>query len=75
MSWSTSVPTEKISPLAEEISLLAELADAAIHQFIGIPDLRRRVKSQSKALQDGRTNEQYLAFMGVNKDDLARIDS
>jgi len=70
MSRSSFVLSEE-----EANSPLAGLAGAPIHQFTGIADLRRRVRSQSGALQDGRTNEQYLAFIGVNEDDLARIDS
>ena len=68
---STDVSTRS-SPV--ETSPLDGLADVLIHWFTGIPDLRKRVGSQSDALIAGRTNQQHLIFRGVTKNDLARID-
>jgi hypothetical protein len=49
-------------------------ADAPIYRFTGIPDLRKRVDLQSRALVDDRTNQQYLIFQGVTKNSLAEMD-
>jgi hypothetical protein len=45
------------------------------YQYKGIRNLREHVNSQSTALMAGRTNQQYLVFRGVTKDELAKIDS
>ncbi|OCK92944.1 uncharacterized protein K441DRAFT_568394 [Cenococcum geophilum 1.58] len=50
------------------------LKDVPIHQYIGIPNLRRCVRAQSAELQAGRSNQQYLVFEGVTKDHLGKID-
>src|SRR5271156_3836174 len=68
---STPVSTES-SPV--ETSSLEGYADAPTYRFTGIPDLRKHVKSQSKALAGGHTTHQYLTFRGVTKDHLAQID-
>jgi hypothetical protein len=70
-SSSTHVSTNS-SPV--ETSPLKEQPDAPLYQFTGIPDLRKRVRSQSNELVAGRTNQQYLVFQGVTKDHLAQID-
>ena len=50
------------------------LQDVSIHQYIGIPNLRRLVRAQSDKLQADRSNQQYLIFQGVTKDHLDKID-
>jgi hypothetical protein len=70
-SGSTHVSTKS---LPVETSSLEGYADAPIYRFTGIPDLRKRVHSQSAAIQARRTTKQYLVFRGVTKDHLARID-
>jgi hypothetical protein len=57
-----------------ETSPLEGLADAPIYRFTGIPDLRKRVESKSNKLVTGCTNQQYLIFRGVTKENLAQID-
>jgi len=57
------------------MSPLEGLEGYIIHPYIGIPDLRKGVESLSTALMAGRTNQQFLVFEGVTKDDLAQIDS
>jgi len=56
------------------MSPLGGLADIQIYHYKKIQDLRERVDSQSAALMDGRTNQQYLVFIGVTKGDLEKID-
>jgi hypothetical protein len=46
-----------------------------IHPYIGIRDLRKRVKSLSTAMMAHRTSQKFLVFDGVTIDDLAQIDS
>jgi hypothetical protein len=60
--------------LPVETSPLVKLGDVPTYRFTGIPDLRKRVGSQSNALIAGRINQQYIVFRGVTKDDLAKID-
>jgi len=50
------------------------LKDVPIHQYIGIPNLRRCVRAQSTELQAGRSNQQYLVFQGVTEYHLDKID-
>jgi hypothetical protein len=57
-----------------ETSPLEGQADAPIYRFTEIPDLRKRVHSQSDALVAGRITQQYLVFRGVTKDNLTQID-
>ena len=45
-----------------------------IQLFVGIPNMRKIVKSQSDKLQAGDSNQQYLVFKPVREDDLAKID-
>jgi len=53
---------------------LEGLEDARIYQYKGIRDLQERVGSQSTALMDGRTNQQYLIFRGVTKANVEKMD-
>ena len=57
-----------------ESSLKEGLKDVPIHQYIGIPNLRRCVRAQSTELQAGRSNQQYLVFQGVTEYHLDKID-
>jgi hypothetical protein len=72
VSWGSTHASTKSSPV--ETSPLEGYADVPSYGFTGIPDLRKHVKSQSKALVAGRTTHQYLTFRGVTKDHLAQID-
>jgi hypothetical protein len=79
VSWGdtlSSGPRSSVSTRSSSVETpsLEGQVDAPTYRFTGIPDLRRRVDSQSKALLAGRTTQQYLVFRGVTKDDLARID-
>src|SRR5271156_4468296 len=79
VSWGDTLSSESrssgsTSNAPVETSSLEGQVDTPIYRFTGIPDLRGRVDSQSKALLAGRTTQQYLVFRGVTKDDLARID-
>jgi len=60
--------------LTPEMSPLEGLEDAPIYEYKSIRNLQESVDLQSAALIDGRTNQQYLVFMGVRKDDLEKID-
>ena len=57
-----------------ESSFIEGLKDVPIHQYIGIPNLRRCVRAQSTELQAGRSNQQYLVFQGVTEYHLGKID-
>ncbi|KIX01034.1 uncharacterized protein Z518_10100 [Rhinocladiella mackenziei CBS 650.93] len=63
---------DQISP---EMSPLQGLERTHIHQYKSFRGLRGCVKSLSTALMAGRTNQQFLVFRDVKKDDLAEIDA
>jgi hypothetical protein len=71
-SFSSSNTTIHTSPA--EISPMEGLEDVNIQPFVRIANMRKIVKSQSDKLQAGNSNQQYLVFMPVTKDDLAKID-
>ncbi|OCL00245.1 uncharacterized protein K441DRAFT_97134 [Cenococcum geophilum 1.58] len=74
---SSTVVTSETSPAKSplmESSLMEGLQDVPIHQYIGIPNLRRHVRAQSTELQAGRSNQQYLVFQGVTEYHLGKID-
>jgi hypothetical protein len=50
------------------------LEDVSIQPFVGIANMRKIVKLQSDKLQAGDSDQQYLIFRPVRKDDLAKID-
>ena len=77
MSSSSTGVSKETSPARTslvESSPMEGLQDAPIYQYIGIQNLRRRVRTQSDELQAGRSNQQYLVFRGVTKDHLDKID-
>jgi hypothetical protein len=47
---------------------------APVHQFTGISQLRKLVRSQTDSLRASLTNQQYLVFWGVTNDHLDQID-
>jgi hypothetical protein len=72
-STTASKETTPVVSSTPEMSPLEGLEDAPIYEYKSIRNLQERVDSQSAALTDGRTNQQYLVFMGVRKDDLEKI--
>src|SRR6266516_567487 len=73
-SASTSTNSDNMTVSPTETSLLEGLEGVNIQQFIGIADMRRAIKSRSRKLQAGDTNNQYLVFKPVTTDDLEKID-
>jgi hypothetical protein len=63
-----------IQPSPPETSPMEGLEGINIRPFVGISDMRRVVKLQSKKLQKGDSDQQYLIFTHVGVDDLAKID-
>ena len=74
LSTQGSTNSSSVETSPAETSPLDGLADAPIYGFTGIPDLRKRVRSQSDALVAGRTNQQYLVFRSVTKERLAQMN-
>ena len=58
-----------------ETSPMDGLKEAPTYQYKGIRSLQSCVKSHDAQLMDGRSNQQYLVFYRVTKDDLAEIDN
>jgi len=57
-----------------EMSPWEGLENARVYHYKGIQNLKELVKSQSAALMDGHTNQQYVVFTGVTEGDLENID-
>jgi hypothetical protein len=70
---SASNTTTSTSP-AEALPL-ERLEHVDMNQFIGIANIRKAIDLQSKRLQEGVSNQQYLVFRPVTEVDLAKIDS
>jgi hypothetical protein len=72
-SSSASNTTTSTSPA--EASPLEGLEHVDMNQFVGIANMRKAIDLQSKRLQEGISNQQYLVFRPVTEVDLAKIDS
>lgn len=71
---SSSSTSRSIEALPAEDSPLAGLINTPINIFNGIRQVKKLVASRSNELQAGRTNEQYLVFLHVKNNQLAKID-
>jgi hypothetical protein len=66
--------TSLMEELEAEISPIEGLEDVNIRPFVGIPNMRKMIKSEYDRLQKGDTDQQYLVFKPVTVDDLTKID-
>ena len=74
----TTIPTSPEETLVigglEDISPMERLEGIETHPYVGIANMRRIVKLRYDELQRGDSAQQYLTFMRVSVDDLAKID-
>jgi hypothetical protein len=70
----TSLISEDISLIPEDISPLDGLNFINLLPFVGIQKMRGIVKRQSAKFERGDSDQQYLTFTDVSVDDLAKID-
>lgn len=52
-----------------------EIPAVNIHRFVGVPDMRKTIIALDKAVQEGSTIAQYLAFEFVTTENRAKIHS
>src|SRR5436305_12624970 len=57
-----------------EFSATEGLENINIHLYARVPNMRKLINSQSRRLQKGDSNQQYLIFAPVRAADLAKID-
>src|SRR6266487_1030696 len=74
MSKSSSSSSASVPTPPAETSPMEGLENCYIHRFVGIANMQKIVKSQSDMLQAGDSDQQYLVFRPVKKDDLDKID-
>lgn len=72
--FSSKATLSSLIPI-EEMSMTKEIPAVNIRRFVGVPDMQKIIIALAKALQEGTTNAQYLAFECVTTDNLAKIDS
>lgn len=73
MSSSASDTTASTLSLAEISVIEGYGNDDNIHQFVGIEDLRKAIDLQTKRLEEGVSDQQYLVFRHVTEADLEKI--
>lgn len=66
--------SESTKTLPAEDSALEGVMDSPLNMFHSIRQLQKIVTSCSNELQAGSTNQQYLVFLHVTNDQLAKID-
>ena len=74
VKFSSESAVSSLAP-TEERPMTKAIPAVNIHRFAGVPDMRKIIIGLAKALQDGLTYAQYLAFEGVTTENRAKIDS